>query len=61
MLADYSASSRSTIGENRLAAGKPLADYVLATAGKGGAAPFNSPFTPGQAAIMGSPPRACEQ
>ena len=52
MFSEYGAASRSTISANRLEAGQDLADYVLATAGKDGAAPFNSPYTDGKAAIM---------
>jgi pectate lyase len=59
MLSDYSEASRSTISANRFPAGTDLADYVLATAGKGGAIPFNSPYTQGQSAIMAMPHRAC--
>jgi pectate lyase len=60
MLSDYSAASQSTIAANRFSAGTDLADYVLATAGKGGATPFNSPYTPGQSAIRSMPHRACQ-
>ena len=61
MFSDYSAASQSTINANRFSAGEDLADYVLATAGKGGATPFNSPYTEGQAAIMSLPHSACQQ
>jgi pectate lyase len=60
MLSDYSDASRSVISANRFPAGTDLADYVLATAGKGGAMPFNSPYTPGQSAIMAMPHSACQ-
>jgi pectate lyase len=59
LLTDYGQSSRSAITEHRLPAGAQLAAYVLATAGKGGAAPFNSPYTMGRRAIATMPRRAC--
>jgi pectate lyase len=59
MLQDYSDASQKTIQANRLEAGTSLADYVLATAGKDGAAPFNSPYTPGRSEIEKMPHRAC--
>lgn len=40
----YSATSRATIDAQRVPADKPLVDYVSATAGKHGEAPFNSPL-----------------
>lgn len=61
MSADYSAASRAILNAQRLPAGEKLADYVLGAAGKGGAAPFNSPYSPGSAAIMGMPHQACTQ
>ena len=61
MFSDYSATSQATINANRFSAGEELADYVLATAGKGGAAPFNSPNTEGHQAIMSRPHSACQQ
>jgi len=61
MFAEYGTQSRTTITANRFTAGEDLADYVLATAGKGGAAPFNSPYSEGQTAIMSMAHRACEQ
>lgn len=59
LLAEYSQASRSAIDEHRLDAGRELADYILATAGKGGAAPFNSPYSPGRAAIVAMPRSGC--
>ncbi|MFC6981072.1 hypothetical protein [Microbulbifer taiwanensis] len=41
---DYSQASRDTILTNWLPAGQNLADYIAATAGIGGAMPFNSPL-----------------
>jgi len=61
MFSDYSATSQATIDANRFSAGEELADYVLATAGKGGATPFNSPNTEGHQAIMARPHSACQQ
>lgn len=58
--AEYSDASRATLDANRLGVGQDLADYVLATAGKGGAVPFNSPYSKGQAAILGMDHRVCE-
>lgn len=57
---DYSDASQAMIEQQRLPAGEMLADYVLATAGKGGAVPFNSSLTPGAEAIMAMGHRACE-
>lgn len=41
---DYSAASRAAIASQRIPAGQELVDYLSATAGKGGQAPFNSPL-----------------
>ncbi len=60
MLSEYSAASQSTIAANRFTSGPELASYVLATAGRDGAVPFNSPYTPGREAILGMPPIACQ-
>lgn len=40
---EYDDASRRAIDEHRLPAGIELADYVFATAGKGGQTPFNAP------------------
>ena len=60
MVSQYSEVSRSAISENRFAAGQDLADYVLSAAGKGGAVPFNSPYTLGRDAIIALPKDACQ-
>ncbi|WP_437681386.1 pectate lyase [Sorangium sp. So ce131] len=56
---DYSEGSRALIGTHKLSAGQDLVDYVNATAGKYGVAPFNSPLSEGRDAILGSPREAC--
>lgn len=56
----YSSTSQATINANRFAAGKDLADYVFATAGKGGKVPYNSTQTTGRAAIIAARPTSCQ-
>lgn len=60
MLAGYDDLSRDLINANRLPAGTDLLKYVLATAGKGGMAPFVSPDTAGRAAIIAAAPGSCQ-
>lgn len=60
MNALYSSASQATINANRFAAGKDLADYVFATAGKGGKAPYNSPYTAGRTATIAARPISCQ-
>jgi pectate lyase len=60
MNALYSSTSQATISANRFTAGKDLADYVFATAGKGGKVPYNSPYTAGRAATIAARPVSCQ-
>jgi pectate lyase len=60
MFAGYDDLSKELINANRLPAGADLAKYVLATAGKGGKAPFVSPDTLGVAAIIAAAPSSCQ-
>lgn len=48
LTAEYSAASRAAIEAERIPAGQELVDYVSATAGKHGLAPFNSPLAEGR-------------
>ncbi len=56
---DYSPQSRAVFAAEGFEAGQDLVDYVMATAGKDGAAPFSSPMTQGRAAILALPRGAC--
>lgn len=57
---DYSKRSRQTLAAVRETAGQQLVDYVSATAGKLGAAPFSSPGAPSQAEVLAQPRVACQ-
>jgi hypothetical protein len=48
------------INTNRFTAGADLADYVFATAGKGGLTPYVSGNTPGRNAIISQAPSGCQ-
>ncbi|MBN2344314.1 MAG: hypothetical protein JXX29_05235 [Deltaproteobacteria bacterium] len=58
---DYSSQSQSTISANWFDAGPDLVDYVLATAGKGGATPYVSTYSPGESAIFGMSYPNCQE
>jgi pectate lyase len=60
MNALYSSTSQATINANRFTAGNDLADYVFATAGKGGKVPYNSTYTAGRAATIAARPVSCQ-
>ncbi|MBN2192211.1 MAG: hypothetical protein JW751_05300 [Polyangiaceae bacterium] len=57
---DYNEASRVAIAAHLLSAGAELADYVFATAGKGAATPFNSPYTLGREAILALGRGSCQ-
>lgn len=61
LAAQYTASSQSELEANRSELGPELVSYVLATAGKAGAAPFNSPYTKGRAALSSQPHLSCQR
>jgi pectate lyase len=61
LLADYNAASQATIAANLLDPGTELADYVFATAGKGGALPFNAPDSLGKDGILALERRGCQE
>ncbi len=61
LLADYGEASRATIAGDLLPAGVELAAYVFATAGKGAAVPFNSPYTLGREAILALERPGCQE
>ncbi len=56
----YSAASRAMIQSERADAGQDMADYVSATAGKYGAAPFNSPLAPSRRVLLGQGRVPCQ-
>jgi pectate lyase len=56
----YSSASRAAMDAARTTAGQDLVDYVSATAGKHGAAPFNSPLAPSAAEVLASRPASCQ-
>jgi len=60
VMAEYEMASRDAIEQHRMPAGQGLADYVLATAGKGGAEPFTSPTAPSVEDVMAMPHRICD-
>lgn len=51
-VSNYDSDSAATIAAQRMPAGQTLIDYVLATAGKDGAIPFNSPLAPDTVAAV---------
>ncbi|WP_020208301.1 CBM35 domain-containing protein [Gilvimarinus chinensis] len=57
---NYSQASRDTISANYLGSGQELADYVTATAGKDGRAPFNSPLGYDPLYVLGLGKVACQ-
>lgn len=60
MLSAYSSDSRKTITANRIAAGTDLADYVFATAGKGGQPTYLSTSAPSMQDVMALTPSSCQ-
>jgi pectate lyase len=60
MYAQYGADSQSLIDSNRFTTGEDLADYIFATAGRGGMVPYNSDYTLGRDAIIAAAPDACQ-
>lgn len=60
MFDDYSSASKNTISANRFVAGDDLTDYVFATAGKGGKAPYVSTFTAGQNSLISQANPVCQ-
>lgn len=57
---NYSQASRDAISANYLGSGQELADYVTATAGKEGRAPFNSPLGYDPLYVLGLGKVACQ-
>ncbi len=60
MFGTYNSASKNTINANRFMAGQDLADYVMATAGKGGMVPYNSAYSEGQNAVIAAAPSSCQ-
>lgn len=56
----YSEASRATLSTQRIAAGQELVDYVSATAGKHGQAPFNSPLAATRAEVLSLGKAPCQ-
>jgi len=56
----YNSASRSTISGNRFSVGSDLRDYVLATAGKGGATPYLSSYSDGDHSVISGAPSSCQ-
>lgn len=60
LAANYSAGSQATLNHWRFAAGQELVDYLSATAGKYGQAPFNSPLAGDKYYVLGLGKVACQ-
>ena len=60
MFATYDGTSKNLINANRFSAGSDLADYVFATAGKGGVTPYNSSYSQGRSTIINNAPSTCK-
>jgi hypothetical protein len=60
LMDDYSNQSQTTIAEVQLPAGQELIDYISATAGKHGLAPFNSPLAASISDVLGSERVGCQ-
>ena len=56
----YNSSSRNTINSNLFTASSDLADYVFASAGKGGAIPYVSAYSLGRDSIISQRPSSCQ-
>ena len=56
----YAQASRNVMAAQRLPAGQKLIDYVVATAGKDGALPFNSPLALDVAGVLARGKVACQ-
>ena len=62
MTDDYEDASRASLQSFRLPIGQDLVDYILATVGPDGAAPFNSPLAHPPSDVMGlAPADGCRQ
>jgi len=60
LAANYSAGSQATLNHWRFAAGQELVDYLSATAGKYGQAPFNSPLAGDKYYVLGLGTVSCQ-
>jgi pectate lyase len=60
LAANYSAGSQATLNHWRFAAGQELVDYLSATAGKYGQAPFNSPLAGDKYYVLGLGKVSCQ-
>jgi len=60
LAANYSIASQATLNHWRFAAGQDLVDYLSATAGKYGQAPFNSPLAGDKYYVLGLGKVACQ-
>jgi pectate lyase len=60
LASNYSAASQATINSWRFVAGQELVDYLSATAGKYGQAPYNSPLAGDKYYVLGLGKVACQ-
>ena len=60
MMSQYSSTSQSTIGSYRMSAGQDLADYLFATAGKGGVEPWLVSGSASISQVVSSAPSGCQ-
>jgi pectate lyase len=60
LAANYSTASQATLNHWRFAAGQELVDYLSATAGKYGQAPFNSPLAGDKYYVLGLGKVSCQ-
>ena len=60
LASQYDVASQASIEQQQTAPGQALIDYVSATAGKYGAAPFNSPWSDDQATVISAGAVACQ-
>ena len=61
MADNYSKDSKNSMQENKMAVGQDLADYLFATAGKGGEAPYLSPLAKATKTVINNAPSTCQQ